>query len=149
MIYACLDNKNSSWTVEIDNESTSPEIQIGFVGFNQFLDLFFGWEASKGDVVVGSASYPEEGIEYIFTDQDYISSNVLHLNPDDEVVFKVWAKNNELYSETVFNFIAPRPPQPYPSWSWDSEQGWTAPVPRPEGEDVYFWDEKNQQWVNP
>lgn len=36
-----------------------------------------------------------------------------------------------------------RPPQPFPSWTWDGV-AWEAPVPQPEGE--YSWNEETQTW---
>jgi hypothetical protein len=39
-------------------------------------------------------------------------------------------------------FIAP---QPFPSWSLDSNNDWQAPVPRP-GEN-YWWNEETLSWV--
>lgn len=38
-----------------------------------------------------------------------------------------------------------RPPQPYPSWTWDDTQ-WVAPVPMP-SEGLYTWDEATLSWV--
>jgi hypothetical protein len=38
------------------------------------------------------------------------------------------------------------PPQPYPSWSLDDDANWQAPVPMPNDEFTYVWDEANQQW---
>ena len=37
-----------------------------------------------------------------------------------------------------------RPPQPFPSWTWDG-QAWVAPVPRPD-EGWWTWDEDAQGW---
>lgn len=39
-----------------------------------------------------------------------------------------------------------RPPQPYPSWSWDGT-AWQPPVPYPNDGQFYTWDENNQAWV--
>ena len=39
-----------------------------------------------------------------------------------------------------------RPPQPYPSWSWDGT-GWQPPTPMPEDGGFYSWDEDSQAWV--
>ena len=39
-----------------------------------------------------------------------------------------------------------RPPQPYPSWSWDGST-WVAPIPYPEDGQPYYWDEESQSWV--
>jgi len=41
-------------------------------------------------------------------------------------------------------FIAP---QPYPSWTLDDEGDWQAPVPYPDDDKFYEWDEDNQTWV--
>jgi hypothetical protein len=38
--------------------------------------------------------------------------------------------------------------QPYPSWSFDEETAsWTPPVPMPEDEQLYFWNEDEQNWT--
>lgn len=39
-------------------------------------------------------------------------------------------------------------PQPFPSWKLNMEVGeWQAPVAKPDNENLYVWDEKNQQWI--
>jgi hypothetical protein len=40
------------------------------------------------------------------------------------------------------NFIAP---QPYPSWTLDSNYDWQAPTPKPDGD--FYWNEDTQTWV--
>lgn len=40
-------------------------------------------------------------------------------------------------------FIAP---QPYPSWSLDSEGNWVPPIPQPNDGFNYHWNEENQTW---
>ncbi len=39
------------------------------------------------------------------------------------------------------------PPSPYPSWTLSDQFQWEPPVPRPEGEDSYSWNETDQKWV--
>lgn len=39
-----------------------------------------------------------------------------------------------------------RPPQPYPSWSWDGT-GWQPPIPMPDDDGFYSWDENAQEWT--
>jgi len=39
-------------------------------------------------------------------------------------------------------FVAP---QPYPSWTLDSNYDWQPPTPKPEGN--YVWFEPNQVWI--
>ena len=38
------------------------------------------------------------------------------------------------------------PPQPYPSWTLDSNVVWKSPVPYPLDDKMYRWDENNQAW---
>lgn len=49
------------------------------------------------------------------------------------------------YTYDVANdvFIAP---QPYPSWSLDSNSDWQPPVAMPTDGKMYIWNEAEQQW---
>jgi hypothetical protein len=38
-------------------------------------------------------------------------------------------------------------PQPYPSWTLDSNYDWVAPVPYPNDGKQYIWDEATLSWV--
>lgn len=40
-------------------------------------------------------------------------------------------------------FIAP---QPFASWTLDSNYDWQAPVAKPNDENTYTWNEENQEW---
>jgi len=71
---------------------------------------------------------------------------------------KEYAGIGNYYDEEKDVFIRP---QPYPSWSLDSNNDWQAPVARPEGEhekytdsegvEEYYseieWDEESQRWI--
>ena len=49
------------------------------------------------------------------------------------------------YDQTKDQFVAP---QPYPSWSLDSDNDWQAPTPMPvDGEKMYVWNEASLAWV--
>ena len=37
-------------------------------------------------------------------------------------------------------------PQPYPSWSLDENHDWQAPIPMPEDDKQYSWNEETQAW---
>ena len=39
-----------------------------------------------------------------------------------------------------------RPPRPFPSWEWEGGE-WTAPVPYPDDEAWYEWDEETLSWA--
>lgn len=48
------------------------------------------------------------------------------------------------YDETIDAFI---PPQPFPSWILDEETAqWNAPIPRPNDNQVYVWNEELISW---
>lgn len=40
-------------------------------------------------------------------------------------------------------FIAPKP---YDSWTLDDNHDWQAPVAKPDDENIYNWNEENQEW---
>ena len=46
------------------------------------------------------------------------------------------------YNPVTNNFI---PPQPYASWTLDSNYDWQPPTPKPDGN--YYWNEQQQTWV--
>jgi hypothetical protein len=41
------------------------------------------------------------------------------------------------------------PPQPYPSWTLDTDCNWQPPTPRPEGDILYTWNESTLEWTTP
>ena len=47
------------------------------------------------------------------------------------------------YDEVNDAFYAP---QPFASWSLDENFIWVAPIPMPENDNSYAWDEENQEW---
>jgi hypothetical protein len=47
------------------------------------------------------------------------------------------------YDAVNDNFIAP---QPYPSWTLDSNDQWQPPVPQPPLPPDTYWDEDTQTW---
>jgi hypothetical protein len=48
------------------------------------------------------------------------------------------------YNSEKDAFIAP---QPYPSWVLDEESCvWKSPIPYPDSNDAYGWNEENQTW---
>jgi hypothetical protein len=57
---------------------------------------------------------------------------------------KQYAGIGDTYDATADVFVSP---QPYPSWSLDSNYDWQAPIERPADGKKYLWDEANQVWV--
>ena len=47
------------------------------------------------------------------------------------------------YDDVNDVFVAP---QPFPSWSLDENHDWQAPIPMPEDDKQYSWNEETQAW---
>jgi hypothetical protein len=54
---------------------------------------------------------------------------------------KQFAAVGYAYNPVADVFVAP---QPYPSWTLDSNHDWQAPTPKPDG--IYLWHEDTQSW---
>ena len=57
---------------------------------------------------------------------------------------KNYANIGDTYDPVNENFIAP---QPYPSWTLDSNDIWQPPVPQPPAPPRTYWDEQLQEWI--
>jgi len=89
---------------------------------------------------------PPPGVRYEKTDQDILATGQVHWLPDQEIAAHAWCKTTTGHEVTAdASFVAPRPPQPYPSWTW-IDGAWTAPVPYPSDGGMYQWDEDVQAW---
>ena len=55
---------------------------------------------------------------------------------------KQYAGIGYTYDADADEFVAP---QPFPSWTLDSNNDWQAPTPKPEGS--FIWDEETLAWV--
>jgi hypothetical protein len=55
---------------------------------------------------------------------------------------KKYANIGDLYDEINDDFISP---QPFQSWTLNSNYDWQAPIPKPEGS--FYWDEETLAWV--
>ena len=57
---------------------------------------------------------------------------------------KQYAGIGYTYDEDADVFIAP---QPYPTWILDENYDWQPPVPYPDDEGMFVWDEDIEDWV--
>ena len=66
--------------------------------------------------------------------------------PDGGVALrKNYASKGYTYDKTRDAFIAPKP---YPSWVLNEDTCWyEAPIPRPDDDKMYDWDEDTTSWV--
>jgi len=58
---------------------------------------------------------------------------------------KQYAGTGYTYDSIKDKFIKP---QPFPSWSLDSNDDWQSPIPYPQNDNnqQYFWNEDNKTW---
>jgi len=143
-----LDTK--SCTFEVNCESQSPEIQIGFVSNLmpvKFKDLKFGFTACKGDQIVCEHSFPTEGISYVETDQKYLIAKQIDVSYKDRINLSVWAENNGIQYQGSTEFHVPEPKKPFNSWLWKNNR-WVAPAAYPDDDSVFYtWDENIRRWI--
>jgi hypothetical protein len=64
---------------------------------------------------------------------------------DDGSSRKQFASVGFTYDPVNDIFISP---QPYPSWSLDSNYDWQAPVSMPDDNKFYLWDEEAGAWID-
>lgn len=58
---------------------------------------------------------------------------------------KQYAGIGYTYDATADVFVAP---QPYPSWTLDDNHDWQPPIPYPNGDGFFIWDETAQNWMS-
>lgn len=138
----------------LNTEAIGPYYNDLFIGFTNevpivsFKNLTFGFELKQGDNIKKYGIYPPFGAKYIQTDQEYLVTERLDTKPDQTYQLFLWAENNSTRIEKEFEFTIPRPDAPFASWIWDAELlTWNAPAPYPEDDNVYTWDEDEQNWV--
>lgn len=147
-LYAKYNIVDKEWSFDVLVEPYSSHLEIGFEGSGYplfFNDLSFGFslETNAGTL---QRSYPENGVEYISTDQAYLSSDAFSVVPDETVTLNVWANHGKVFSEAQKVFVVSRPDKPFDSWIWNGAE-WIAPIERPNDDGVYVWSEQNGNWV--
>ena len=85
----------------------------------------------------------------IVAEQDFINSGAV----GDSFLWVQTSYNNNFrkqfagigftYDKAKDKFIAP---QPFPSWSLDSNDDWQAPSAMPDDGKMYYWDEDSTSW---
>jgi hypothetical protein len=133
-----------------------------------FVDIFFGARSNGStsvnlrgfkkvsiEVVSGISpsyplhEYPPSNTTLISSDQEYLTSFRIMTQPEAEltIITKVKLVNGDEHTHSI-PITIPRPPQPYPSWTWDAAlKRWIPPVPYPDDGGRYVWDESTLSWV--
>ena len=145
MIVACFDLANR-WTF-----FGEPALDFGIRFSDGNADriypdaLTFGWAVLVNGDEMDTHEWPPSNIVIRELTPSRVFEYRLDAAPDDEVTLSVWATNAGVTVEGETAFTVPRPPQPFPSWTWE-DGAWTPPVPYPDGDGYYTWHEDAQEW---
>jgi hypothetical protein len=149
-IYAYDDLRDNHWDVIEENISSNyADLYIGFTKDEpvvEFNNLRFGFTLQKDNIIIDSKEWPRQNIKYRRSDQEYLVVHRLMFQPDQTYDLYMWAENAGIRAEKTHILTIPRPPQPYPSWTWNGET-WSSPVPYPEDGNDYMWDEDSGNWI--
>ena len=114
--------------------------------------LTMSYTLSNQESTIMQASFPEEDVTFVMTDQPYIRSDRVRLIQGAQYTLSVsFSINGNTYTDSL-TFIGDPPEQPYPSWTFDGEE-WQPPTPKPVSGvgygdlNVYDWDEPTLSWV--
>jgi len=150
-IYATDHLETKNWEVTFDN--LAPTFADLFIGFTdeapvvEFKDLKFKYELKQDGNIKQYGVFPPPNTRYVRTDQTYLVVERLKLEMETDYELYLWAENNKESFEKTVTFTTPRPAQPYPSWTWDADnQRWVSPVPYPDDDKFYQWNEETQSW---
>ena len=90
-------------------------------------------------VEVGGSS---EAWEQFYQNQPWHQGLVCKRTSYNHNYRKQYAQVGGTYDANADVFVRP---QPYPSWTLDSNHDWQPPTPRPEGD--YYWKETELAWI--
>ena len=79
-------------------------------------------------------------INVIVADQEFIDKET----ETDQYIILTNGGIGYTYDAVNEVFIAP---QPYPSWTLDSNFEWQPPTPQPPPPPLTYWDEQQEKWV--
>jgi hypothetical protein len=109
------------------------------------------------DVIVADQEFVDSVLTPQLTEGAYIQTSYntrhgVHYGPDgftpsadqSKALRKNFASVGFTYDANLDAFI---PPKPWNSWVLnESKCDWEAPVPLPDDDNVYYWDEEQQMW---
>jgi len=111
-----------------------------FIGYgNKVVKVIVGVDETVTQNGVGGSS---EAWEQFYESQEWNAGLTCKRTSYNGNIRGRYAGIGYTYDADADVFIAP---QPYPSWTLDSNYDWQPPTPKPEGN--YFWNEEELVWV--
>ena len=93
---------------------------------------------SNSELLVDGVEVEQKGIDFL---NNLVGGTWVQTSYNGNIR-KQYAGIGFTYDAVKDQFVAP---QPFPSWSLDSNNDWQAPTPKPEGS--FIWDEETLAWV--
>lgn len=147
-IKAIYNFTNNQWSIETTNlRPDNNSIEFVFISEEEYSDLSnyqFGFILESNNEFIKSSKFPAEGVKLLQVSRNPFYVDQVSLTIDQEYKFRVYIMGPGETSESQITFTGPKPPQPFPSWTWADNQ-WNAPKIKPPG--PYFWDEEKQNWI--
>lgn len=145
MITATYDLTARSWSVTGEGDEIVVNIADGDADVFHPDNLRFGWIVTVNGEQADEVTHPAAGkfVEIRATARFHGRTGAA---PDDQVTVTFSATEGDETVEAVHTFTMPRPEQPYPSWVWQ-DGGWMPPVPYPDGDTFYSWNEDTLTWM--
>lgn len=130
-----------------------PLIYVGFRKNNElpveFTELSGEISVFKDSEKIYAYSFPENGVQYVSTDQDYVwlIDLVGVISPETEYVLEVTMINDDHQEFLIQPFVVGFPPKPGKSWVWENDDFvWVPPTPYPEDGNDYVWNDEEERW---
>lgn len=123
-------------TLEISVESKDEHTDIK--------NMQIGYRIESDTETLSSGLFPPAGVRYESVSKYPIIAEPMMLEMDKPYKCLVYLIDQDKTYEKSINFVGPRPPRPYPSWTWQ-DNAWAAPIPKPDG--PHLWNEESRVWV--
>ena len=102
-------------------------------------------EVINNDVILDGDGVEQEQLGIDFLTSLYGAGRNFKQTSYNNTFRKQYAGRGFTYDATKNKFIQP---QPYPSWSLDSNDDWQSPIAKPDDDKSYCWNENNYQADN-
>jgi hypothetical protein len=147
MIEATYDLTGKTWTVAGEGTDFAVSFTDGDAEAMHPDRLRFGWTVTVNGEQTAGQSHPAPNIKFVEVKTTARFYGRAEAFPDDEVTVTFFAATgDDDQVEEQHTFVAPKPAQPYPSWVWEDGY-WQPPVPYPDDDAPYVWDEETQDWI--
>jgi hypothetical protein len=93
---------------------------------------------NNSELLIDGVEVEQKGIDFL---NNLLGGTWLQTSYNNNIR-KQYAGIGYTYDAVKDQFVAP---QPYASWTLDSNNDWQAPTPKPEGS--FIWDEETLAWV--